>query len=66
MSVIKDIIEALKSKRVILGIVTAAIIGVNTELNLMDDETLVKLTGLAAALIVGDSLRGTNPEKESK
>ena len=66
MSLIKDIIEALKSKRVILGIVTAAIIGVNTELSLMDDETLMKLTGVAAALIVGDSLRATNPQKESK
>jgi hypothetical protein len=66
MSLLKDIIEALKSKRVILGIVTAAIIGVNTELALMDDETLMKLTGVAAALIVGDSLRSTNPQKESK
>jgi hypothetical protein len=66
MSLVKDIIEALKSKRVILGIVTAAIIGVNTELALMDDETLMKLTGVAAALIVGDSLRSTNPQKESK
>ncbi|WP_348701146.1 hypothetical protein [uncultured Limnobacter sp.] len=66
MSLLKDIIEALKSKRVILGVVTAAIIGVNTELNLMDDETLMKLTGVAAALIVGDSLRATNPQKESK
>ena len=66
MSLFKDIIEALKSKRVILGIVTAAIIGVNTELALMDDETLMKLTGVAAALIVGDSLRATNPQKESK
>lgn len=66
MSLFKDIIEALKSKRVILGIVTAAIIGVNTELALMDDETLLKLTGVAAALIVGDSLRATNPQKESK
>ena len=66
MSLLKDIIEALKSKRVILGIVTAAIIGVNTELSLMDDETLMKLTGVAAALIVGDSLRATNPQKESK
>lgn len=66
MSLVKDILEALKSKRVILGIVTAAIIGVNTELNLMDDETLMKLTGVAAALIVGDSLRATNPQKQSK
>ena len=66
MSLVKDILEALKSNRVILGIVTAAIIGVNTELNLMDDETLMKLTGVAAALIVGDSLRATNPQKESK
>lgn len=66
MSLVKDILEALKSKRVILGIVTAAIIGVNTELSLMDDETLMKLTGVAAALIVGDSLRATNPQKESK
>jgi len=66
MTLVKDIIEALKSKRVILGIVTAAIIGVNTELALMDDETLMKLTGVAAALIVGDSLRSTNPQKESK
>ena len=64
MSLVKDIIEALKSKRVILGIVTAAIIGVNTELALMDDETLMKLTGVAAALIVGDSLRATNPQKD--
>ena len=66
MSLVKDIIEALKSKRVILGIVTAAIIGVNTELALMDDETLMKLTGVAAALIVGDSLRSTNPQKAIK
>ena len=66
MTLVKDILEALKSKRVILGIVTAAIIGVNTELNLMDDETLMKLTGVAAALIVGDSLRATNPQKETK
>ena len=66
MTLVKDILEALKSKRVILGIVTAAIIGVNNELNLMDDETLMKLTGVAAALIVGDSLRATNPQKESK
>jgi len=66
MSLVKDILEALKSKRVILGIVTAAIIGVNTELNLMDDETLMKLTGVAAALIVGDSLRATNPQKVTK
>ncbi len=66
MSLVKDIIEALKSKRVILGIVTAAIIGVNTELALMDDETLMKLTGVAAALIVGDSLRSTNPQKDIK
>ena len=66
MSLVKDIIEALKSKRVILGIVTAAIIGVNTELALMDDETLMKLTGVAAALIVGDSLRATNPQKDIK
>ena len=66
MTLVKDILDALKSKRVILGIVTAAIIGVNTELSLMDDETLMKLTGVAAALIVGDSLRATNPQKESK
>ncbi|MAK37146.1 MAG: hypothetical protein CMC15_13420 [Flavobacteriaceae bacterium] len=66
MTLVKDILEALKSKRVILGIVTAAIIGVNTELSLMDDETLMKLTGVAAALIVGDSLRATNPQKDIK
>ena len=66
MTLVKDILEALKSKRVILGIVTAAIIGGNTVLNLMDDDTLMKLTGVAAALIVGDSLRATNPQKVTK
>ncbi len=63
MSVVKDIINALKSKRVILAAVTAVIIAVNQQLHLLDEEMVTKITALAASIIVGDSLRPTNPTK---
>ena len=62
---VKDILQALKSKRVIVAVVTAAAIAVNQELALVDAETLTKVVAIAAALILGDSLRAVNPDKEN-
>lgn len=66
MTIIQDVIKALKSKRVLLAIITAAVVSVNGELALFDDEMLTKITALAGAIIVGDSLRPTNPAKEAE
>ena len=63
MSLVSDFIAALKSKRVILATVTAAIVAVNSELEWFSAETLNRLTAIAGSLILGDSLRGTNPDK---
>ena len=62
---VKDILQALKSKRVIVAVITAAAVAVNQELALVDAETLTKVVALAAALILGDSLRAINPDKEN-
>jgi len=63
MSVIKDIGKALKSKRVLLAVVVAAIVAVNEQLTLVDADTLNRLVALAGTLIVGDAIRQTNPDK---
>ena len=47
MTIITDVIKALKSKRVLLAIITAAVVSVNGELALFDDEMLTKITALA-------------------
>ena len=66
MTIITDVIKARKSKRVLLAIITAAVVSVNGELALFDDEMLTKITALAGAIIVGDSLRPTNPAKQAE
>tara|TARA_R100000458_G_C8093002_1_gene122912 strand:- start:300 stop:518 length:219 start_codon:yes stop_codon:yes gene_type:complete len=63
--VISDIVGALKSKRVILAVVVAAMVAVNEQLALMDADTLNRLVALAGTLIVGDAIRGTNPDKNA-
>tara|TARA_R100001129_G_scaffold81429_1_gene55508 strand:+ start:668 stop:883 length:216 start_codon:yes stop_codon:yes gene_type:complete len=63
MTVFKDVVTALKSKRVILAVIVAALVGVNEQLALMDADTLNRLVALAGTLIVGDAIRGTNPDK---
>ncbi len=63
MKLFDDIVNALKSKRVILGIITAAIVGVNAELQLLAEHDLTRIVAIVGALIVGDSLRATNPDK---
>ena len=63
MSVLKDIVNALKSKRVILAAVTAIIVATNQQLGYLDEDMITKITALAASIIVGDSLRPTNPDK---
>ena len=54
MSVIKDIGKALRSKRVLLAVIVAAIVAVNEQLTLVDSDTLNRLVALAGTLIVGD------------
>ncbi len=63
--VFSDIVNALKSKRVILAVVVAAMVAVNEQLTLMDADTLNRLVALAGTLIVGDAIRGTNPDKNA-
>jgi len=63
--VFSDIVGALKSKRVILAVVVAAMVAVNEQLALMDADTLNRLVALAGTLIVGDAIRGTNPDKNA-
>tara|TARA_R110000824_G_scaffold48699_2_gene137283 strand:+ start:1494 stop:1694 length:201 start_codon:yes stop_codon:yes gene_type:complete len=51
--------KAFTSKRTIVAVLTALLITVNSQLTtpLMDEATLLKIVGIASALIVGDSLR---------
>jgi len=55
--VVVDFLSSAKSKRVLVATLTAFIIAGGREWFGMDDETTTKLAGLAAALIVSDSLR---------
>ena len=54
MSLVSDFISALKSKRVILATVTAAMVAVNSQLEWFSAETLNRLTAIAGSLILGD------------
>jgi uncharacterized membrane protein (DUF373 family) len=63
MNLFHDIVNALKSKRVLLGVITAAIVGVNQELQLFADTDMTRIVAIVGALILGDSLRATNPDK---
>jgi len=51
--------KAFTSKRTIVAVLTALLVTVNSQLAtpLMDEATLLKIVGIASALIVGDSLR---------
>lgn len=64
MSVVKDIVKALQSKRVLLAVTVAAIVAVNQQLNLMDEAMLTKITALAGTLIIGDAIRPVSPDKK--
>ena len=59
-----DIKKAFTSKRTIVAVLTALLIAVNSQLAtpLMDEATLLKIVGIASALIVGDSLRPVAPK----
>jgi|TARA_R110002126_G_scaffold1907_3_gene11309 hypothetical protein len=61
---ITDIKQAFTSKRTIVAVLTALLIAVNSQLAtpLMDEATLLKIVGIASALIVGDSLRPVAPK----
>ena len=63
MNLFHDVVNALKSKRVLLGVITAAIVGVNQELQLFADTDMTRIVAIVGALILGDSLRATNPDK---
>jgi len=54
-----EVKKAFTSKRTIVAVLTALLITVNSQLStpLMDESTLLKIVGIASALIVGDSLR---------
>lgn len=54
-----EVKRAFTSKRTIVAVLTALLITVNSQLAtpLMDEATLLKIVGIASALIVGDSLR---------
>ena len=54
-----DIKNAFTSKRTLVAVLTALLVTVNSQLStpLMDEATLLKIVGIASALIVGDSLR---------
>jgi len=64
MSVVKDIVKALQSKRVLLAVTVAAIVAVNQQLNLMDEAMLTKITALAGTLIIGDAIRPVSLDKK--
>tara|TARA_R110001583_G_scaffold64231_4_gene186850 strand:- start:251 stop:451 length:201 start_codon:yes stop_codon:yes gene_type:complete len=51
--------NAATSKRTIVAVLTALLVTVNSQLStpLLDEATLLKIVGIASALIVGDSLR---------
>ena len=51
--------KAATSKRTIVAVLTALLVTINSQLTtpLMDEATLLKIVGIASALIVGDSLR---------
>ena len=59
-----DIKKAFTSKRTIVAVLTALLIAVNSQLAtpLMDEATLLKIVGIASALIVGDNLRPVAPK----
>jgi hypothetical protein len=56
--------KAATSKRTIVAVLTALMITINSQLTtpLMDEATLLKIVGIASALIIGDSLRPTAPK----
>ncbi len=56
--------KAFTSKRTIVAVLTALLVAVNSQLAtpLLDEATLLKIVGIASALIVGDSLRPTVPK----
>jgi hypothetical protein len=59
-----EVKKAFTSKRTIVAVLTALLITVNSQLSspLMDESTLLKIVGIASALIVGDSLRPVVPK----
>lgn len=65
---ISNILEAFKSKRTIIAVITALLVSVNSQLPepILDGETLNKLVAIIGALIVGDSLRGVVPKSDEK
>ena len=56
--------KAMTSKRTIIAVLTALLVTINSQLTtpLLDEDTLLKIVGIASALIVGDSLRPTAPK----
>ena len=66
--VIGDFIKSLKSKRVISGILTILFMAAYNYFNLSEygvtEDTVNNLVITVAALIVGDTLRPVNPQKE--
>ena len=59
-----ELTQAFTSKRTIVAVLTALLVAVNSQLAtpLLDEDTLLKIVGIASALIVGDSLRPTVPK----
>ena len=61
-----EVKKAFTSKRTIVAVLTALLVTINSQLAtpLMDESTLLKIVGIASALIVGDSLRPTVPKTD--
>lgn len=61
-----EVKKAFTSKRTIVAVLTALLVTLNSQLTtpLMDESTLLKIVGIASALIVGDSLRPTVPKSD--
>jgi len=59
-----EVKNAFTSKRTLVAVLTALLVTVNSQLStpLMDEATLLKIVGIASALIVGDSLRPVVPK----
>lgn len=49
--------EAMGSKRFWAVVITGALTSANSYLKVLDDNTMLQLIGVVAALVVGDSMR---------
>ena len=62
---VADWLKSTDSKRLLAGVITAVVTTVGTYQNWLTEQQAMNVSGVVIALILGDSYRPINPDKEN-